>query len=197
MPDTEPITWEQEMEKAKRAYAQKRYSDARAHLKTAKRNGAATGTVQQMERAVRASEEQQTKLRRNCGTLGFFLAIFCLTILAFLPVSNPVRFALMLGVIPAVSGFIIGRLAGYDFGAGSRFRRAARVAAFTVFWYALIGMIWSRTRFEMGSETGQVFLVWLTVAAVYAIIAGIVAGIAGGKLAWLTSGKGDAHGTAS
>ncbi len=199
MPENEPTTREQEMEKAQIAYAQKRYGDAHAHLKAAKRSGAATGAVQKMERVVKAAEEQQSKLRRNCGWVGFLIALFAYGLLAFLPVSLPVRYLLMLGIIPAVCGFAIGRLAGYDFGVGSRFRRAARIAASTMFGYALLGMIWTRTRFEMGSEAGQIFLVWLSVAAAYALIAGLVAGIVGAKLAWPVSGerKERDHGTAS
>jgi|GEM_PF-7061221 len=187
-----------ELEKAHTAYYQKRYGDARAHCKTAERTGASRGAVQQLERAIGAGEQQQVKLTQNAGWVGGLTALFAYLLLAFLPVPQGVHFAIALALIPAICGLAIGRLSGFDFGAGSRFRRAAWVAASMMFAYGISSMIWRRTRFDIGSESGQLFFVWLIAAGVYALIAGLVAGIVGGKLAWLTGRKDkDQRGTAS
>ena len=185
-----------ELDKINAALYQKRYTDARAHCRAAEQNGAPRGEVQRWERAIKTGDQQQVKLTRNAGWVGGLIAISAYFLLAFLPLPSPVHFGVALLLIPAVCGLAVGRLAGFDFGASSRFRRAAYVGASAMFAYGLCSMIWRRTRFDLGSEAGQVFFVWLVAAGVYALIAGLVAGIFGGKLAWLTSGR-NTHGTAS
>lgn len=197
MSNREPLG-QAELEQAKAAYAQKRYGEAREYCRLAERAGATRGSIQQLERAIRVGEEQQKKLTQSAGFVGFLFAFFAYIILAFLPLPTPAHFGAALILIPAICGIAIGRLSGFDYGSGSRFRRAAWVAASTMFVYGIAHMIWRRTRYEMGTETGQVFIVWLVAAGVYAIIAGLVAGVVGGKLTWLGGRKeNEQHGTVS
>jgi hypothetical protein len=196
MSDQPPLAWQTELQQAAVAYRQKRYGDARAHLAQAKRGGAPVNATQRLERAIHADEQDQQKRGSNSGWVGFFGAALVYLLLSFLPLSPPVRMTLALLVIPALCGYAIGRMMGWDAGDATRFWRGAKMTGYALFWYALANLIWVRTRYPMGAETGQVFWVWVLVATVYALIGGLVGGTVSAKLTWLGTRK-ESNGTAS
>jgi hypothetical protein len=198
MPEPINQTAQEKLEEAKQALARKRYDDAKRLLAEAEQSGAPPRWVANLRQVVRAAEEHQDKLGRNSHWVGLLLGGFVYLIILFLPLTprDAAWIVLALLGVPALIGGIIGRLMGFDAGAGPRFRKAAVVTGFVMFNYAFVSLIWQRTRFAIGSEIGQIFLVWLVVATVYAVIAGAVAGLVSAKLTWAGGGR-SAHGTAS
>jgi hypothetical protein len=196
----EPITnaAQEKLEAAKQALARKRYDEAKRLLTEAEQNGVPPRWAANLRQMIRGAEEHQDKLARNSHWVGLLIGGFVYLILLFLPLTprDVAWIVLALLGVPALVGGVIGRLMGFDAGAGPRFRKAALVCGFAVFGYAFVSLIWQRSRFAIGSEIGQVFLVWLLVATVYAVIAGVVAGLVSAKFAWLGGGR-SAHGTAS
>lgn len=188
--------WEAELQQAQNAYAQKRYGDARAHLAAARRNGAFGKATKRLERAIAADEQDQRKRGSNSGWVGFFGAALAYLFLFFIPLSSVVHKVVALLIVPACCGWVIGRMMGFDAGARERFRRGAKMAGYAMFWYAIVSLIWLRTRYPMGAETGQVFWLWLMVSLAYGVAAALVAGTVSAKLTWLGA-KETSHGSAS
>lgn len=197
MPESRNPLAQQKLEEAKQAFARKHYSLAHQLLGEAEQLGGAHKQTHNLRVAIRAHEQMQVKQARNSHWVGLLIGGFVYFILLFTPLNprHPLWVVLALLVVPGVIGIAIGRRMGYDAGGGSRFWRAAKACGFVMFGYAFLSMIWQRTRFPLGGDAGQVFLVWVTASAVYALVAGGIAGLVA-KFAWVGRER-SAHGTAS
>lgn len=191
MSESKAKTVQDKMEAAKLALVRKRYDEAKRLLTEAEQSGATRSQTHRLRQAIQTQEAHQEKMARNSLWVGLLLGGFAYLILFFLPFTprDAVWIVAALLAVPGLMGGVIGRLMGFDAGAGLRFRKAAKVCGFVMFGYTFVSLIWQRSRFEIGSELGQVFLVWLLVATVYAILAGVVAGLVSAKLTWLREGK--------
>jgi hypothetical protein len=198
MPDPNSNPAQAKMEAAKQAFERKRFDEAKQLLSEAEKSGAPRQQVSRLRQAVRAMEEHQEKMGRNSHWFGLLLGGLAYFILLFIPLTprDALWVLLALLAVPGLVGGVIGRRMGYDAGRGPRFRKAAWVCGFVMFGYAFVSLILQRARFDLGSDAGQVFLVWIVASLGYALVAGLVAGLVSGMLTWGIGGR-SAHGTAS
>ena len=87
-------------------------------------------------------------------------------------------------LLPGLIGFVIGRKQSLDDFPKARFRQGFLVTAPVMFCYASIAMIAARNRIGSASDVGQEMLAGTLAAAVFAALAGCVAGAVCALPAW-------------
>ncbi len=189
-PEMRAAAKEAEMVAAERALARGDFDEARAHLSDAERLGVQAKQIRDLRNSIsRAEKGLPTRIRRSFWK-GFFLSALCYIILAFRQPTGwtiPVWSALAFLLVPAAAGYLTGRAQGMSARPQDRFRSAMWATAWPMFFYTLLSLIVLRMRVQSGPDAGQLFMIVTLLSFIYAAAAGLVAGLAGSKLAWVAS----------
>lgn len=171
---------------AQESLAAGHFREARHHLSEAENLRADSQTLRRLRNGIKQAESAQTGHRRRNVWIGFGLGCIGYLILSLrqpLGWTIPVWALLAFLVVPICIGLTVGRGMGYDAGPGPRFRGWFRACSLVMFLYTAFNLM--IVRYNIGSgDTGQVFLVGLFVSVIYALLAGLVAGLASGWLAY-------------
>ncbi len=191
-PDEQNAAREAEILAAERAIAQRRWQDARNHLKAAAELGAERHDLQVHLTALEQGERQTQQRGRRTGWIGFWLGGLCYLLLSTRQPPQwtvPVWATLAFLLVPLIGGFAAGRWQGPDRPAATRFRSGCFAVGWAMALYTGITLISLREKIHTGSSS-QVLLVGLFVTGVYAAVAGIVAGFSSARLASMGSAGG-------
>ena len=112
---------------------------------------------------------------------GFWLAVLAYFILSFFSILSLGYFVWLLLaflIIPVLTGIVTGRRQGLDFGDGGCFAAGMRAAGVPMAIYTAISLMIVHSRVGPSPSASATFLVGLAVTIIYAIIAGLVAGVA-------------------
>ena len=164
-----------------------RYRIASRHIAEAVRwGGASPETARLQDRLNDFVEQQSREAGRGvwsglaAGTVGYLLLGTQEPPEWTMPVWGLCAFVLLPGLI----GFVIGRKQSLDDFPKARFRQGFLVTAPVMFCYASIAMIAARNRIGSASDMGQEMLAGTLAAAVFAALAGCVAGAVCALPAW-------------
>lgn len=164
-----------------------RYRIASRHIAEAERwGGASPETARLQDRLNDFVEQQSREAGRGvwsglaAGTVGYLLLGTQEPPEWTMPVWGLCAFVLLPGLI----GFVIGRKQSLDDFPKARFRQGFLVTASVMFCYASIAMIAARNRIGSASDMGQEMLAGTLAAAVFAALAGCVAGAVCALPAW-------------
>lgn len=164
-----------------------RYRIASRHIAEAERwGGASPETARLQDRLNDFVEQQSREAGRGvwsglaAGTVGYLLLGTQEPPEWTMPVWGLCAFVLLPGLI----GFVIGRKQSLDDFPKARFRQGFLVTAPVMFCYASIAMIAARNRIGSASDMGQEMLAGTLAAAVFAALAGCVAGAVCALPAW-------------
>jgi hypothetical protein len=189
-PDETESAREAALFNARHSIARGDFDAARQHISDAERLGAPTRDVRSLRQSITRGEQSMPARARKGFWIGFLISALGYFVVCFtqpLQWTIPVWAALVFGLIPLLSGFAAGRVQGPAVHSGDRFRAAFFGACWPMFWYTLITLIVLRSRLQSGPDSGQLFLVVMFVSILYAIGAGLVAGLVGSRLAALTT----------
>lgn len=131
---------------------------------------------------------------------GFWIAVLAYFGLSFaspLALSVPLWAGLAFVGLPAVIGAIAAKGTSGIESRGQRFRGSFWICSWTVFLYAAVNLMIAHHRMGASAAPGSVFLLGLAVACTYALIAGVVGGMAGALLFARTNHLGGKHEPAS
>ena len=164
-----------------------RYRIASRHIAEAERwGGASPETARLQDRLNDFVEQQSREAGRGvwsglaAGAVGYLLLGTQEPPEWTMPVWGLCAFVLLPGLI----GFVIGRKQSLDDFPKARFRQGFLVTAPVMFCYASIAMIAARNRIGSASDMGQEMLAGTLAAAVFAALAGCVAGAVCALPAW-------------
>ena len=127
------------------------------------------------------NHSNRKQLNRGSVALGVLVASACYLVLAMRKPHEwglPLWSGLALALVPLLCGAIIGRGMGGDFTRAKRFRTAFYVSGLMMAIYSGISLMIVRSGIDSSASASAVAVVGLFVSAVYAVIAGTIAGIA-------------------
>jgi hypothetical protein len=160
------------------------FDQAYHHLEVAAIEGAEPGEIQRERLWIEAMKGGVVKARLDRILIAVALPVFAYLVMS---VAQPSAYgqtlwaALALAVVPLLTGVAMAKLVGGG-GRGTMFVRSFLVAGSAMGLYTAINLIIVRSRIAEPADSMALFLVGSTVTVLYALCAGLVAGIVSAAL---------------
>jgi len=159
------------------------FAQARHHLNNLSVDGTHPGDVEQLRRLILQKEAEATKLSVNRIGLAFAVAILGYAVLSY---KSPDAWGQIVWGLLAflVLPILAGGLAGTSVANGTKpakFWRAFGITSISAALYTLVGLSIARARMH-SSDKSMDFAIYLVVAVIYGVTAGLIGGVAGTSL---------------